>query len=58
MPMLLGFMIRQKETPMKCIMDLSLCQKFQAIGSWPDDLDYFEWAISFRLQFNCWMGSL
>jgi hypothetical protein len=43
---------------MKCIMDLSLCQKFQAIGSWPDDLDYFEWAISFRLQFNCWMGSL
>jgi hypothetical protein len=31
---------------MECIMDLPLCQKFQPICSWSDDLKDFEWAIS------------
>jgi hypothetical protein len=43
---------------MKHVMDLPLCQKFQLVASWSDDLKDFEWAISFGSQFDCWMGSL
>jgi hypothetical protein len=51
--MFLGFMIRQKETAMEHIMDLPLHRKFQLVGSWPNDFSDFEWAIPFRLQFDC-----
>jgi hypothetical protein len=43
---------------MECIVDLPLCQKFQLVYCWSNDLNDFEWTISLWLQFDCWMGSL
>jgi hypothetical protein len=56
--MFLGFMIRQQETAMECIIDLPLRWEFQLVGHWSNDFNDFEWTISPWLQFGCWMGSL